>query len=253
MAQQTLHFGLKIDADTRDARAELDRLKQVLGQLGTGTGFKFNAKQEIREASIAAQQLQKHLAAATNKTGDFDINRFTSSIKKGEMSLSEMSMKLMQIGTEGTNAFRTLSTQILNAQKPALSFSNILTKMGTTLANNIRWQLSSAAINAVTSSIREAWDYTKKMDEALTNIRVVTGKSREEMDKLAQSANKMAKELRSTTQEIVKGQLIYFQQGDSMELAAEKARITAMAANVSFNSSQEEMAEYLTAIWNSYR
>lgn len=253
MAQQTLHFGLKINADTSDARAELDRLKQVLGQLGTGTGFKFNAKQEIREASIAAQQLQKHLAAATSKTGDFDINRFTASIKKGEMSLSEMSMKLMQIGTEGTNAFRTLSTQILNAQKPALSFSNILTKMGTTLANNIRWQLSSAAINAATGSIQEAWHYTKEMDKALTNIRVVTGKSREEMDSLAKSANKMAKELRSTTQEIVKGQLIYFQQGDSMELAAEKARITTMAANVSFNSSQEEMADYLTAIWNSYK
>ena len=253
MAQQTIQFGLKINADTSDARAELDRLKQILGQLGTGTGFKFNAKQEIREASVAAQQLQKHLAAATSKTGDFDINRFTASIKKGEMSLSEMSMKLMQLGTEGTNAFRTLSTQILNAQKPALSFSNILTKMGTTLANNIRWQLSSAAINAFTGGVREAWDYTKNMDKALTNIRVVTGKSREEMDKLAAASNRMAKELRSTTEEMVKGQLIFYQQGDSAALAAEKARITAMAANVSFESSQEEMADYLTAIWNSYQ
>lgn len=253
MANNVIQFGLKINADTSDARAELDRLKQVLGQLGTGSQFKLNAKQEIREASVAAQQLQKHLAAATSKTGDFDINRFTASIKKGEMSLSQMSMKLMQLGTEGTNAFRTLSTQILNAQKPALSFSNILTKMGTTLANNIRWQLSSAAINAFTGGVREAWDYTKNMDKALTNIRVVTGKSREEMDKLAAASNRMAKELRSTTEEMVKGQLIFYQQGDNAVLAAEKARITAMAANVSFESSQEEMADYLTAIWNSYQ
>ena len=253
MANNVIQFGLKINADTSDARAELDRLKQILGQLGTGSQFKLNAKQEIREASVAAQQLQKHLAAATSKTGDFDINRFTASIKKGEMSLSQMSMKLMQLGTEGTNAFRTLSTQILNAQKPALSFSNILTKMGTTLANNIRWQLSSAAINAFTGGVQEAWNYTKNMDKALTNIRIVTGESREEMDKLAAASNRMAKELRSTTEEMVKGQLIFYQQGDSAALAAEKARITAMAANVSFESSQEEMADYLTAIWNSYQ
>ena len=253
MANNVIHLGLKIDADTRDAKAELSRLKEILGQLGTGSGFKFNARQEIREASIAAQELQKHLSVATNKFGDFDINRFTASLKKGEMSLADMSTKLLQIGPDGTKAFQTLSTQILNAQKPALSFSNILTKMGTTLANNIRWQLSSAAINTVTSSIREAWTYTKNMDTALTNIRVVTGKTREDMDKLAISANKMAKELKSTTQEIVKGQLIFYQQGDSDKLAAEKARIATMAANVSFESSQEEMAEYLTAIWNSYK
>jgi hypothetical protein len=47
--------------------------------------------------------------------------------------------------------------------------------------------------------------------------------------------------------------LIYFQQGDSMAAAMEKATITMKAANVSFNSSAKQMSEYLTAVWNSYQ
>ena len=174
-------------------------------------------------------------------------------MKASNTSVKQLSTAFLNAGKQGQAAFSGLANQIINAQRPALSFSNILTKMGTTLMNNIRWQLSSSMIRGFTQGIREAWTYTKNMDEALTNIRVVTGKTREEMDQLAESANKMAKNLKTSTNEIIKGQLIYFQQGDSMELAAEKARITTMAANVSFNSSQEEMAEYLTAIWNSYQ
>jgi TP901 family phage tail tape measure protein len=38
-----------------------------------------------------------------------------------------------------------------------------------------------------------------------------------------------------------------------MEMAAKKAAITIKAANASFGSSASEMAEYLTAVWNSYQ
>ena len=253
MAQQTIHLGLKIDADASDARAELNKLHQELNKLQTQNFELGGLDKEFREASAAAQELQKHLANATNKFGQIDMGKFGQSLKTSNTSINQLASSFLNAGKQGENAFRGLANQILNAQKPALSFSNILTKMGTTLANNIRWQISSSAINTFTSGIQNAWRYTKDMDTALTNIRVVTGKSRDEMDKLAAASNKMAKELKTTTAEMVKGQLIYYQQGDSAALAAEKARITAMAANVSFESSQEEMAEYLTAIWNSYQ
>lgn len=253
MTGQTIHLGLKIDADISSAKVSLNQLHQELNKMQTQNFELGGMDKSFKEAADAAKQLQTHLFNATNKFGQIDMGKFSQSMKASNTSVKQLSTAFLNAGKQGQAAFSGLANQIINAQKPALSFSNILTKMGTTLMNNIRWQLSSTMINGFTQGIREAWTYTKNMDEALTNIRVVTGKSREEMDRLAESANKMAKNLKTSTNEIVKGQLIFYQQGDSAALAAEKARITTMAANVSFNSSQEEMAEYLTAIWNSYQ
>ena len=253
MAGQTIHLGLKINADISSAKVSLNQLHQELNKMQTQNFELGGLDKKFKEAAVAAKELQTHLFNATNKFGQIDMGKFAQSMKSSNTSVKQLSTAFLNAGKQGQAAFSGLANQIINAQKPALSFSNILTKMGTTLMNNIRWQLSSTMISGFTQGIREAWTYTKNMDEALTNIRVVTGKSREEMDRLAESANKMAKSLKTSTNEIVKGQLIFYQQGDSATLAAEKARIATMAANVSFNSSQEEMAEYLTAIWNSYQ
>ena len=252
--QQILQFGLRVNADVSSAQSSLSKLKKDLLQLQSNAyNPDLRLDEDFKKASLAAQELQKHLNFSTDKFGNFNISSFTQSLKMSKTSLTELSASLLSVGNQGANAFQGLANQILNAQKPALTFSGLLTKMGTTLANNIRWQLSSAAINLFTRGIREAWTYTKDMDEALTNIAVVTGKSRKEITAMSDSLNKAARSLKSTGLEMAKSQLIFYQQGDSAELAAEKARITTMAANVSFESSAEEMADYLTAIWNSYQ
>jgi TP901 family phage tail tape measure protein len=46
--------------------------------------------------------------------------------------------------------------------------------------------------------------------------------------------------------------LIYYQQGDSDELATKKGEITIKAAQAAGTGAQE-MSEYLTAVWNSYK
>jgi hypothetical protein len=54
-----------------------------------------------------------------------------------------------------------------------------------TFFNTIRYQASTTAINAVTSSISEAITFTKELDKSLTDIHMVTEKSSEEMAKFA--------------------------------------------------------------------
>lgn len=123
----------------------------------------------------------------------------------------------------------------------------------TTLKNTVKWQMSSSLIHGLMSTMSGAVSYVKQMDSALNDIRIVTGKSTEEMARFASYANKAAKELSTTTQEYAKAALIYYQQGDDDRTAAEKAAITAKAANVAFTASAKEMSEMLTAVWNSYQ
>jgi hypothetical protein len=66
-------------------------------------------------------------------------------------------------------------------------------------------------IQGVTGAFTSTIDYAKELNEGLTNIRIVTGKSIEDVGKFAVEANKAAKALSATTDEYVKASLIYFQ------------------------------------------
>lgn len=257
MANNRVVVNFDFKANTQDVKQQLNNLQRELLQLSTSintTGMTGKMAQGLREASQAAIQLKGHLANAVNPvTGGLDLTKLNTSLTSAGQSLTQFSAKLLQGGTQGQAAFQQLATTIMSVQGPLLQSNVMLDKMWATLKNTARWQISSAILTGFISSISEGVSYAKELNKTLTDIRIVTGQSKDQMDELAKSANKMAKELKSTTTEITKAQLIYYQQGDNAALAAKKAEITTKAANVSFNTSSQQMSEYLTAIWNSYQ
>jgi hypothetical protein len=96
-------------------------------------------------------------------------------------------------------------------------------------------------------AIQGAYNYAQNLDESLTNIAIVTGRSRDEMAQFAEQANKSAQALSTTTTAYTDAALIYYQQG--LDDAAVKARtdVTMMMANVT-GESAERVSNYMTAI-----
>jgi hypothetical protein len=89
--------------------------------------------------------------------------------------------------------------------------NSTLRSIVTTLKNTIKWELSSAAIKGLRSAISGAISYVQELNGALNDIRIVTGKSAEEMARFAVQANKAAKELSTTTKSYANAALIYYQ------------------------------------------
>ena len=254
MAQKT-RLEFEVFANTKQAEQSIGNLHTQLQQvMNVGNNMRLGGiiSNEFTKASAAAQQLQVHLSNAT-KDGEFNINKFNSSLKASGSNVQTLTQHLTKAGAAGVQSFSGMANQIINAQAPIRATSALLTKMTDTLLTTARWQLSSNLLMGLTSSIKDAYNYTKKLSSELSHIRVVTGYSREEMDQLAKSANKMARDLKTSTLDVVKGQLIYQQQGDSMALAAKKAEITIKATATATEASAEEMSNYLTAVWNSYK
>jgi hypothetical protein len=81
-------------------------------------------------------------------------------------------------------------------------------------------------------SVSEAYGYVKALDTSLNDIRIVTYKSAEEMDKFAEKANKAAFALGKGTKDYTEASLIYYQQGLSDEETAARTDVTIKAANV---------------------
>ena len=53
--------------------------------------------------------------------------------------------------------------------------------MMTTLKNTVKWELSSAAVHSLESALSGAVSYVEDLNTSLTNIRIVTNKSAEDM------------------------------------------------------------------------
>ena len=124
--------------------------------------------------------------------------------------------------------------------------------MGKTLANSFKYTVSYGVLNSLTDGLQNAFNYTKALDTSLNDIRIVTGKSAEEMEKFAIQANKAAQGLGASTRDYTNAALIYYQQGLDDAESQRRAEITVKTANVTGQTGREA-SEQLTAIWNGYK
>ncbi|MBE5925738.1 MAG: hypothetical protein E7270_02080 [Lachnospiraceae bacterium] len=61
-----------------------------------------------------------------------------------------------------------------------------LKDFGTTLKNTVKWELSSSIVHGLESAFSGAVSYAKNLNSSLTDIRIVTGKSVEDMTRFAE-------------------------------------------------------------------
>lgn len=252
-AGRSINYQINFNANTQQAKAQIDSLFASVNKLASQPTQIVNVS-SLKEGVRTAQQLQTVLQKSVDATtGDLNLSQFSTQMKNAGLTVTQLASKLNALGPEGAQAFGQLTTAVANAQISVKRTTTLFDSFLATLKHTAQYQLSTTMLNAFIGSIHSAISYVKNLDEALTNISVVTGMSDAKLADFASRAQSLGKELKASTLEVANAALIYFQQGDSMAAAMEKATITMKAANVSFNSSAKQMSEYLTAVWNSYQ
>lgn len=208
---------------------------------------------DLEQAAEAAKNLQDILDKSYNKDlGTINIAKFNSLLHESNTSVNQLQTELTRGGSAGAAAFARLTSSILNTNVQLKQSSKLLNDMATTMVNTMKWGIASSALNTISGSIRNAYTYTKQLDSALTDIRIVTGDSSENMAQFAEQANNAAKALGSNTLDYAKTALGYYQQGLGDEAVANRTEATIKAANVT-GSQAAQVAEYLTAVWNGFQ
>lgn len=259
------NVGFKVDSNgLKAAQQNLIKLKETLSSIGSistsslispslSTEQQGALRKQIEDAKAAGKTIEKILQESYNpKLNTINITKFNQALKQSGSSISELGKKLAGFGPQGVTAFRQLTAQIASTKVQVKETNKLLEEMGTTIKNTIRWGITSSIWNNMTGSIEKAWGFAKKLDSSLNDIRIVTGKSADDMEKFAIQANKAAKNLGSTTTDYTNASLIYYQQGlDDAEVKA-RTETTLKAANVT-GQSTAEVSEQLTAVWNGYK
>ena len=184
-------------------------------------------------------------------TGKLDLVAFENSLKSSGRTLKDYANSLISIGTEGQKAFLNVATAIQKAELPALRTGKIFDQLWITMKNTMRWQITSTALNSFVGTIESAYGYAQDLNESLTNIRIVTENSAEDMAKFAQQANEAAKALSTTTVEYSDAALIYYQQGLTEQEVLDRTETTIKMANAAGISAQTA-SDQLTAVWNNF-
>ena len=251
MAKNQVKLDLLFEAKTASAIKNLENLGKTLQEIGSNTKINIDAS-PLAYASDAARQLQVHLQEAMNvDTGKLDLQKLNNSLKAAGTNLSTLTNNLQEAGNIGQQAFIQLATAIASAEAPTIKINKKILDIGKTLLNTAKWQVSSSIIHGITGAMAKAVGHAEHLNDALSDIRVVTGYSAKSMASFAKEASKAAKELNTTTTEYSKAALIFYQQGLNGNAASQRAETVIKLAQVTGQSAQE-VSDQMTAIWNNF-
>lgn len=253
MAKQ-LNVDLSFTADTSRAKSSIQDLQRSLAQLSSGSALmsgKMGINSELAKATTKAGELKAILSQSTNSKGLLDLSQFQKNLQKSKTTLSEYASHLNKLGPEGKIAFQQLAKAISTADNRLQKTTGLMNELWIAMKNTARWQLTSSALHTFIGGLQSAYGYAQNLNKSLNDIRIVSGKSTEEMARFAKEANTAAKNLGNSTLDYTKGALIYYQQGLEKQQVDERTNVTMKMKNVTGDSA-EEVSSYMTAIWNNF-
>ena len=253
MAKQ-LNVSLAFTADTSQAKSQIQSLQTQLDSLTKNAFANSNSlglTKEIKEATGLVAQLKTQLQNATNSSGTLDLSKFNDSLKKSQTSIADYKNALIKLGPEGSQAFANLASSITSAEIPLRRSNALVKEFATSLANTVRWQLSSSVLHGFMSTMQSAYSYAQNLDKSLTDIQIVTGNNADYMANFANKANEAAQALSTTTKQYSDASLIFFQQGLGEDEVLKRTDTTIKMAQAT-GDSVDQVSSYLTAIWNNF-
>ena len=246
-----INVTLGFDADTSQAQRRINELATSLRQLSAHP-VELLDDTDLRDAIKAAKELETHLHKAYNvDTQKLDLSKFSKSLSAAGQDLNYFQKNLSKMGVDGEKAFLNLAKAIATADAPTFRLSGHVKNLFDELVKVGRWQFTSSVMHSLTGAVQTAYYYAQDLNESLTNIRIVTGQSTEEMAQFADKANAAAKALSTTTVKYSDAALIYYQQGLDEQQIEERTAATIKMANVT-GQSVETISDQLTSIWNNY-
>ena len=247
--QSNINIGVKYNVD----QASVNAVKKSLQDLQNikPTDFK-GTRQELRKVSETAQQVEIALQRAFNvNLGSLNVSSFTQQLQTAGLSVNKIYQEFSKAGAQGQVAFSQMANSVMTTNLQLKETKSLITSMGETMANTVKWGIASSVMNNFTQSVQQAFQYAKSLDAALTDIRIVTGDSTEQMRQFAKQANSAAQNLGRSTMDYTKAALSFYQQGLSDEQVQTRTQTVLKAQNIT--GAGQEMADYLTAVWNGYK
>lgn len=255
MATTTEKIKISLQADVTQTVSQLNKVRGELKALSQDSSIKLNLV-ELNKLISDIDKIKKAMKSSTaiGSKDTLNTNQFKSFEKSLGTSLDSVINKTNKFYKEAgkTNQIITDQAESLNRlEAPAKRSATAIDKLGISLTNSLRYNIVNNFVDSFLSKGGEVVDLLSEVDDKLTQIQIVSGKSAAAVQGVRENALLDAKNLASTTQNVLSAYESYYQQGLSANEAKSRAEATIMASNVS-NQSVETTTEQVTAVLNGF-
>lgn len=230
--------------------------------------------------TLKMQQYDSNLGDIVKTSTPFDFNAPTETVKKyvteligANAQITKIVPKTDQFGRnikevsvrtkDGANTWKNYNLVLNESQgtitKVDKGISNVGNKM-VSLGDKMKSMMQGIALWAGGMTIfygsirklQEGLEFINKINKSETNIQMIGGYSREQVQGLTQDYSKLADQLYTTTGSMMEGAEEFLRAGNTIEETQSLLKATTIGGAISGQSSQE-MAEELVAISNGFK
>jgi hypothetical protein len=248
-----------LDSLTSGKNTELNQLNQYLAGLEKETALesKQNAliREQIalyqRELAIKNQNLQtiygKHydsagMGAILGSANALDANNYKT-VDDLKKHTKDLNLQVAQTEANMKQLRREATLAMKEADNFSTTFIKDIGKLGI-------WAAAASAIYTPIRAFRNGVAYIYELDNALNEVRIVTGATQQEVESLANSYNDLAKEMSVTTRELAATSADLYRQGLNDSQVEERMRAIVEYAKIS-SISLDDSTRIITATANA--
>ena len=249
----TVEYNIKTTLDKTGIAQLQSQLRSVENEIQTLQAKGLISPRTVKESMGQISQLKSALNSAFNsKLGMLDNKAFMTSINKMQGGLSGIYKNFSQLGSVGVSAFSQIYGQVGKIDVGLKQVSKTGDKIMNTLGNTVRWGLIASGFSQIMNAAHQSVEYVKDLDRSLTNIMMVSGETRDNMNQFARDANLVAQRLGATTTQMTEAAKVFVQQGMSLGQSQQMGEYAVHLANISEQDSATTSDE-LTAMKNAFK
>jgi len=213
--------------------------------------------QNDKSAEKYVQSAKEFLAKSQNMTGAGVLP--AQDLAKQIVQLGQVREAAVKAGT-GTAQYDTqlkqMNADLRVAQAGLSGASGGLKDWGSQLQQAIKttitYTFTTGLMYAALSQLKDGVQYIKDLNKEMVSIQMVTGQTKEQIDGMALSYNKLAKAMSVTTMEVASGSLEFIRQGKSAEETGILIKNSLMLAKLG-NMETADSSDRLTSIMNGFK
>lgn len=224
--------GLNISDDMAKAAKESEKLAQSIKDLNNYKLRMLGGEGFLGELDIFSSK----------NRGKFDKN----ALEKIKQDIASLTINTPDLN----NKIKQLGIQFSSIKQKAADAGSVMTRSFENIFKFMRFYLLGGTIVKMINSLKDSVKYIGELDNALNQIRIVSGQSQQEIESLAISYNKLAQAMSVSTTEIAKAAVEFYRQGLNQEEVESRLVKTIQYAKISALSF-DEAAQILTATVNS--
>lgn len=206
-------------------------------------------KQKIQEIYSLEEKLEK---LKKDKSGNRPEIQATEEILNNKKKEIDVDLEISKLNGQRKTELEAIKQKHQENLKVIESQKDKMSSLGDTIQKVFNYVAVCKGFTLLTEGIQKAIDTMKDLDAAFTDIQMVTMDSDAQTAELAQSYNKLAKQLGATTTEVAEGAGEWLRQGKTTEETTELLKASMTLSKVGAIESSQA-TELLTSSLNGYK